>query len=255
MRWTRSSSSWTRNEDRPAATTLKGSSGTRSVQLAGRERKQPAASRNHALSSRQFLPRMTRSNSWRNSGWCGCVTRKGLRSTPPCGAVDCSLQRLQRDAVRVVEGGAVARTTLQDQARGEGRGHRLAALVQPRSTALDAGLRQPDAVRAGMACQSTTASQLMNSAMGYGFQGQGQSAKTTFPEAGPLGRCCRPGPSKSTWNALNDFDESKRRKRWCAERREGKGRGGEQSCERVSATVPSRATDPSNNGRDRLRAW
>jgi putative transposase len=52
----------------------------------------------------------------------------------------------------------------------------LAALVQPRSTALDAGLRQPDAVRAGMACQSAAASQLMSSAMGYVFQGQGQSA-------------------------------------------------------------------------------
>ena len=49
--------------------------------------------------------------------------------------------------------------------------HRLAALVQPRPAALDAGIRQPDAVRAGLACQSATASQLMNSAMGYGFQG------------------------------------------------------------------------------------
>ncbi len=33
---------------------------------------------------------------------------------------------------------------------------------------------QPSAVRAGLACQSTKASQLMSSAMGYGFQGQGQ---------------------------------------------------------------------------------
>jgi hypothetical protein len=60
------------------------------------------------------------------------------------------------------------------RARGEGRNHRLAALVQPRPAALYAGIRQPDAVRAGLACQSATASQLMNSAMGYGFQGQGQ---------------------------------------------------------------------------------
>jgi transposase InsO family protein len=63
---------------------------------------------------------------------------------------------------------------LQDPARGEGRNHRLAALVQPRSAAFDAGLRQPHAVRAGLACESTKASQLMSSAMGYGFQGQGQ---------------------------------------------------------------------------------
>ena len=74
----------------------------------------------------------------------------------------------------IIEGGAAARTTLRKQARSQGRNRCVAALVQPYSTSLDAGLRQPDAVRAGMACQSTTASQLMNSAMGYGFQGQGQ---------------------------------------------------------------------------------
>ena len=81
---------------------------------------------------------------------------------------------MQRDVVRLVEGGATARQAIQDQTRGEGRNHRLAALVQPRSAAFDTGLRQPDAVRAGLACQSATASQLMNSAMGYGFQEQGQ---------------------------------------------------------------------------------
>jgi len=37
----------------------------------------------------------------------------------------------------------------------------VAALVQPCSTAFDAGVRQPVAVRAGPACQSTQASQLM----------------------------------------------------------------------------------------------
>ena len=40
-------------------------------------------------------------------------------------------QRLQRNAVRVVEGGAAARPTLQDPAPGQGRNHCLAALVQP----------------------------------------------------------------------------------------------------------------------------
>ena len=48
-------------------------------------------------------------------------------------------QRLQRDAVRVVEGGAAARSTLRDAAPGQGRSHRLAALLQPNATALDAG--------------------------------------------------------------------------------------------------------------------
>jgi len=85
---------------------------------------------------------------------------------------------VQRDAIRVVEGGATARPALEDQARGEGRDHRLAALVQPRPAAFDTGLHQSDEVRAGLACQSATASQLMSSAMGYGFEGQGQSPRT-----------------------------------------------------------------------------
>ncbi len=42
--------------------------------------------------------------------------------------------------------------------------------------ALDAGLCQPDAVRAKLACGSAQTSQRMTSAMGYGFQGQGQTS-------------------------------------------------------------------------------
>jgi hypothetical protein len=49
----------------------------------------------------------------------------------------------------------------------------LTAVVQPHSAALGAGPCQPDTVRAKLACQSIEASQPMNSAMGYGFQGQG----------------------------------------------------------------------------------
>ncbi len=41
--------------------------------------------------------------------------------------------------------------------------------------ALDAGLRQPDAVRAKLACQHAQTSQLMTSVLGYGFHGQGPS--------------------------------------------------------------------------------
>ena len=52
--------------------------------------------------------------------------------------------------------------------------HRLAALLQPCSTALDAGPRRLDAVRSGLARESAKASQLISSAMKYGFQGQGQ---------------------------------------------------------------------------------
>ena len=86
---------------------------------------------------------------------------------------NCWDTRLQRDAVRVIEGGTAARSALQDPAPGHGRSRRLDALVQPRPTALDSGLRQPDAVRRKLVRQSTLASQCMRSTMGYGFQGQG----------------------------------------------------------------------------------
>ena len=48
--------------------------------------------------------------------------------------------------------------TLRDAAAGQGRGHRLGTLVQPEPAALDAGLRQPDAVRARLACGAGHAS-------------------------------------------------------------------------------------------------
>jgi len=67
------------------------------------------------------------------------------------------------------------RAALEKQVPSQGRNPGVAALVQPHSAALGAGLRQPDAVRAKLACQSVKTSQLMNSTMGYGFQGQGQN--------------------------------------------------------------------------------
>lgn len=96
---------------------------------------------------------------------------------------------MQRDAIRVVEGEATAWPTIEDQARREGRDRRLAALVQTRPAAFDAGLHQSDALRAGLTCQSTMASQLMRSAMGYGFQGQGQiSCAPTSTRRGVVAR-------------------------------------------------------------------
>ena len=53
----------------------------------------------------------------------------------------------------------------------------LADLVQQHPDALDAGLYQPNAVRAKLACRSTQASQFMISVMGYGIQGQGQQTR------------------------------------------------------------------------------
>ena len=70
-------------------------------------------------------------------------------------------QRVQRDTVRLAEGGAAAQPTLRDPAPGEGRNHRVAALVQPNTTTLDAGLCQPDAVRAKLVCSSGQASQFV----------------------------------------------------------------------------------------------
>ena len=91
--------------------------------------------------------------------------------------------RLQRDAVRLVEGRAAAWAEVRNQAPGQGRSHRLAALVQPNPTALDAGLRQPDAVRARLAHgPGRTGRQLMISAMGYGIRGQGHIAPLGLPK-------------------------------------------------------------------------
>lgn len=131
-----SNSSLGRNAARPAATTLNASSATRSVQFAGTERKRPDSSWNQALSSRQFWPRMTRSNSWPNNGWCGCVTRKGRRSTSPCGAVDCSLQRAGRDHQRAVQGRDHSQArALEDARRGRTRHAGVGLVVQPPSLA------------------------------------------------------------------------------------------------------------------------
>jgi putative transposase len=56
---------------------------------------------------------------------------------------NCWGQRLQRDVVRIIEGGTAAWTALQDQAPSDGRSRRLDVLVQPDSTALDTDLCQP----------------------------------------------------------------------------------------------------------------
>lgn len=63
----------------------------------------------------------------------------------------------------------------------------------PLSAAFDAGLCQPDEVRAELACQSAQASQLMISVMGYGFQGQGHSLPPFVPPSVPpfCGGCWR----------------------------------------------------------------
>ncbi len=58
---------------------------------------------------------------------------------------------LQRDPLRLTEGRAAARATLQDTSRGQGRNDCLARLVQPNTSALDTGLCQPDAVRGKLA--------------------------------------------------------------------------------------------------------
>ena len=52
----------------------------------------------------------------------------------------------------------------------------MATLVQQSPAAFNAGLCQPDAVRANLAGGSGQKSQFMISVMGYGIQGQGQTA-------------------------------------------------------------------------------
>ena len=106
-------------------------------------------------------------------------------------------QRLQRDAVRVVEGGAAARSTLRDVVPGQGRSYRLAALVQPNPTALDAGLPRPVRFE-----QDWLAAQAMQVNMGYGFQGQGHASADDA--RGSMGkRDIEPAGLTGSWPLVN----------------------------------------------------
>ena len=79
---------------------------------------------------------------------------------------------MQRDCVRLVEGSTATRSTLGDTAPSQRRSHSLAALVQPDPIALDAGLCQPSAVRARLACRSGKASQFVTRLWGTEFTGK-----------------------------------------------------------------------------------
>lgn len=62
---------------------------------------------------------------------------------------------MQRDRVWLVEGGATARSEIQNPTRRQGRGHELAAVVQPGAPALHASLRKSDAIREELANATT----------------------------------------------------------------------------------------------------
>ncbi len=97
-------------------------------------------------------------------------------------------QRLQRNAVRVVEGGAAARPTLRDAAPGHGRSDRLAALVQPYA---DCTRRWPTSARCGSSktgLRPRPCKSIRDSAMGYGFQGQGQWPRPSLEPTWSLSR-------------------------------------------------------------------
>jgi putative transposase len=64
-------------------------------------------------------------------------------------------QRTHREPVGIAEGRPSARASVRHTARRDGRDRRLARLLQPPTNSLVAGLRQPDAVREGMACRPT----------------------------------------------------------------------------------------------------
>ena len=62
-------------------------------------------------------------------------------------------QRRDRNALRFVEGRAVARNALCDTPSGKGRGNRLASVLQSPEASLDAGISQPDGLREKTACR------------------------------------------------------------------------------------------------------
>jgi hypothetical protein len=61
---------------------------------------------------------------------------------------------------------------------GDGRSDRLDRLLQSSVAAFDAGLCQPDAIRAALARRSGKAGRMTDSAMGCEKQGQGQAAES-----------------------------------------------------------------------------
>ena len=67
---------------------------------------------------------------------------------------------MQRDVVRLAEGGTTAWAVLGDEAPSQGRSHCLAGLVQHGPIALDAHLRQPGAFRTELVCGSGQARSL-----------------------------------------------------------------------------------------------
>ena len=62
-------------------------------------------------------------------------------------------QRRDRNALRFVEGRAVARNALCDTPSGKGRGDRLASVLQSPEASLDAGISRPDGLREKTACR------------------------------------------------------------------------------------------------------
>ena len=86
------------------------------------------------------------------------------------------IKAIPRDTVRVAEGGPTARAALRYRPASQGSNHRLAALVQPDSAAVDADLRQPDEVRARLDCQATKASQFVTRLWGTDSRDKVRSA-------------------------------------------------------------------------------
>ena len=81
--------------------------------------------------------------------------------------------KLRPRPVGSTAGGRTAtRSTLRDTAPSQRRSHSLAALVRPDPIAIDAGLCQPRAVRARLACRSGNASQFVSRLWGTEFRGK-----------------------------------------------------------------------------------
>ena len=87
---------------------------------------------------------------------------------------------MQRDRVWFAEGGAPAWPEIQNPTRRQGRGHELAAVVQPGSPALDTALRKSDAIRKELANAATLDTQPGRRVKGYVSRGQGQNCRYSY---------------------------------------------------------------------------
>src|SRR5208283_1675458 len=95
-----------------------------------------------------------------------------------------------RNALRFVEGRAVAWNALCDTPSGKRRGDRLAAVLQLPEAALDVGISQPDGLRDKVACRQREARRVIAQLWETPNAGKVNDAAQVRPASGLIGEVC-----------------------------------------------------------------